>query len=250
MPKPTNKHYKRGIYLLPNIFTTAALFAAFYSIVASMKGQYESAAMAIFFSMLADALDGRVARLISAQSEFGAQYDSMADMVSFGLAPSLLLYNWSLASLGKLGWLISFMYTATVALRLARFNTQIGVADKRFFQGLACPAGAAVMAGLVWLAVQAEIDGYKLSLLFALLAIMIGMLMVSNIRYYSFKDIDFRGKVPFLYTTVLVLMFVGVAISPSLVLTVCFVVYAASGPIYTLYEKHNKRKARRQKHQK
>ena len=142
---------RRGIYLLPNLFTTAALFAGFYAIVASMKGQFEPAAIAIFIAMLLDGIDGRVARLTNTQTDFGAQYDSLSDMVSFGMAPALVMYQWTLSGMGKLGWLAAFIYTASAALRLARFNTQIGIADKRYFQGLASPSAAAILAGMVWL---------------------------------------------------------------------------------------------------
>ena len=242
--------YNRGIYLLPNIFTTAALFAGFYAIVAAMNGDYAIAAIAIFLGLLADALDGRVARLIRAQSEFGAYYDSLADMVSSGLAPALLLYSWSFSSLGKVGWLVAFMYTASVALRLARFNTQLGVADKRFFQGLPCPAAAGSLAAMVWFLRHLEVDGQSwLSALLGGLTVILALLMVSNVRYYSFKDIDFKGRVPFLHVTLLVLVFIGVALYPALVLLMSFLGYALSGPVMTLLQKQKRRKQRRKKKQ-
>ena len=194
-----HKENHSGVYLLPNLFTTASLFAAFYSLVASMEMLYEVAVIAIFIGMLADGLDGRIARLTNTQTVFGAQYDSLSDMVTFGVAPSLLLYSWDLRQLGKIGWLIAFIYTAAVALRLARFNSNIKKIDKRYFQGLACPPAAA--------------------------------LMVSNIRYYSFKEVDFKGKVPFLYLVLMVIIFVAVAANPSVVLFTVFVAYALSGPL-------------------
>jgi len=236
-----------GIYLLPNLFTTASLFAAFYSLVASMKGQYEAAVIAMLIGMIADGLDGRIARLTNTQTEFGAQYDSLSDMVTFGVAPSLLLYQLTLSHLGKVGWLIAFMYTAAVALRLARFNTQIENADKRFFQGLPCPPGAAVVASFAWLCYQNEWQDYLfISIFTAFLAVTIAVLMVSNSLYYSFKEVDFKGKVPFLYVLVIIILFVAIAASPAIVLLAGFSIYAASGPIVTLKSFYRTRK-RKQK---
>jgi len=235
----------RGIYLLPNLFTISALFGAYFSIVSAMKANYVTAAVAIFFCMIADALDGRIARLMNAQSDFGAQLDSLSDMVSFGVAPSLLVYHWSLVNLGKLGWLIAFMFTASVALRLARFNTQIGVADKRYFQGLSCTAGAAFLAGSIWLAQQMQIPGYAMDLVMAMVTTSISLLMVSNIRYYSFKDIDFLGHVPFLHILLVVIIFVAIGLYPALILTLGFGAYALSGPIHTLVRLRHRRLARR-----
>lgn len=226
-----HKEQHSGIYLLPNLFTTASLFSAFYSIVASFKAQYEGAIIAIFIGMIADGLDGRIARLTNTQSEFGAQYDSMSDMVTFGVAPALLLYCWNLNQLGKLGWLVAFVYTAAVALRLARFNTQIEVVDKRYFQGLACPPGAAIVCSLAWLCQQHHFNNMLVSILTATVAVVTAALMVSNIRYYSFKEIDFKGKVPFLYLLMMVILFVAIAANPSVVLFTGFVLYALSGPV-------------------
>ncbi|TAL60190.1 MAG: CDP-diacylglycerol--serine O-phosphatidyltransferase [Legionella sp.] len=224
-----------GIYLLPNLFTTASLFAAFYSLVASMKGQYEAAVVAMLIGMIADGLDGRIARLTNTQTEFGAQYDSLSDMVTFGVAPSLLLYQLTLSFLGKFGWLVAFVYTAAVALRLARFNTQLETADKRFFQGLPCPPAAAVMASFAWLCYQNDWQSYFfISLLTAVLALSAAVLMVSNLEYYSFKEIDFKGKVPFLYVLVMIILFVAIAASPTIVLFVGFSIYALSGPLRAL----------------
>lgn len=224
-----------GIYLLPNLFTTASLFAAFYSIVASMKAQYEVAAIAIFIGMIADGLDGRIARLTNTQTAFGGQYDSLSDMVTFGVAPALLLYSWNLQYLGKIGWLVAFMYTAAVALRLARFNTNIETVDKRYFQGLACPAAAAVVTSFVWFCNQHQLENFVITVLAAVIAVVVAVLMVTNIRYYSFKEIDFKGKVPFLYLLLMVILFVAIAANPSVVLFTGFVLYALSGALQALF---------------
>ncbi|KTD06003.1 CDP-diacylglycerol-serine O-phosphatidyltransferase (phosphatidylserine synthase) [Legionella gratiana] len=234
-----------GIYLLPNLFTTASLFAAFYSLVASMKGQFEASIIAIFIGMIADGLDGRIARLTHTQTAFGAQYDSLSDMVTFGVAPSLLVYNLTLSRLGKVGWLVAFVYTAAVALRLARFNTQLETADKRYFQGLPCPPSAAVMASFAWLCYQNEWQNMFVALLTAALSLITSALMVSNIRYYSFKEVDFKGKVPFLYVLVMIILFVAIAADPSLVLFVGFTIYAISGLFKTLIVLQKMRKQRR-----
>ena len=230
-----DKETHSGIYLLPNLLTTASLFAAFYSLVASMKGQYEAAVIAMFIGMIADGLDGRIARLTNTQSEFGAQYDSLSDMVTFGVAPPILLYNLMLNHLGKVGWLVAFVYTAAVALRLARFNTQLETADKRYFQGLPCPPAAAVMAAFAWVCYQNEWQHITIVILTAVLALIASVLMVSNLRYYSFKEIDFKGKVPFLYILVMIILFVAVAINPAVVLFISFSLYALSGPVLTLF---------------
>lgn len=230
------KESHSGIYLLPNLFTTASLFAAFYAIVAAMQTNYETAVIAIFIGMLSDGLDGRVARLTNTQTAFGAQYDSLSDMVTFGVAPSLLLYSWLLHSLGKIGWLVAFMYTAAVALRLARFNTK--KVDKRYFQGLSCPAAAALVSAYVWLCQSASIHNPLLIDFTAILTVVLALLMVSNIRYYSFKEIDFKGKVPFIYLLLVVIAFVFIAANPAIVLLVIFVSYALSGPICCLLTRY------------
>lgn len=238
------KENHSGIYLLPNLFTTASLFAAYYSLVSSMKGQYEAAVVAIFIGMIADMLDGRIARLTHTQTRFGAEYDSLSDMVTFGVAPSLLMYNLVLIQLGKVGWLVAFVYTAAVALRLARFNTQLEIADKRYFQGLACPPAAAVIASFCWLCYQHEWQNMFVAILTAVLSLTISTLMVSNIRYYSFKEIDFKGKVPFLYVLVMIILFVAIAVNPSLVLFVGFTIYALSGVLMTAVALQRMRKQR------
>lgn len=234
-----------GIYLLPNLFTTASLFAAFYSIISSLKNYYEAAVIAIFIGMIADGLDGRIARLTNSQTAFGAEYDSLSDMVTFGVAPALLIYSWNLQYFGKIGWLISFFYTAAVALRLARFNTQISVADKRYFQGLACPPAAAIMSSFVWFCYQNHINNFFICILAAIITVITAILMLSNLSYYSFKELDFSGKVPFLYLLVMLLLFMAVAAHPSGVLLFSFIIYACSAPYYALvklYKRHRQRK--------
>ncbi|NOX75829.1 MAG: CDP-diacylglycerol--serine O-phosphatidyltransferase [Gammaproteobacteria bacterium] len=239
------KRPRRGIYLLPNLFTTGCLFAGFYAIVAAMGGRFESAAIAIFIAMIMDGLDGRVARLTNTQSAFGAEYDSLADMVSFGLAPALVVYVWALSDLGKLGWLGAFVYTAGTALRLARFNTQVGSADKRYFQGLASPAAAAVVAGLVWVGHDYQVEGLGISVFAFVVTVCAGLLMVSNVRYRSFKDLDLKGKVPFVTILAVVLVFVLVSIDPPQVLLLVFASYAVSGPVVTLMTLRRRRAERK-----
>lgn len=234
-----------GIYLLPNLFTTSSLFAAFFSIVASLKHNFETAAVAIFISMIADGLDGRIARLTNTQTDFGAEYDSLADMVSFGVAPALLIYTWTLQFTGKLGWLVAFLQTAAVALRLARFNTQLDKADKNYFQGLSCTAGAAFITAWVWFCLQYNLDWIVVPWLTMFFALATSLLMVSNIRYQSFKQIDFKGKVSFMTVLMLVMVFVAIASSPATLLFVITASYAISGPVQTLYMRHKMRKLRR-----
>jgi CDP-diacylglycerol--serine O-phosphatidyltransferase len=236
---------RRGIYLLPNLFTTAALFAGFYAITAALNQRFELAAIAIFVAMILDGLDGRVARLTNTQSAFGAEYDSMADMLSFGAAPALVLYVWSLSALGKLGWVAAFVHTAGGALRLARFNTQIATADKRYFQGLPSPSAAAILAGLVWLSVEQGLDGETMRYLALTLSLATGLLMVSNFRYYSFKDVDLRGPVPFVRAIFVMLLFAILFFHPPLMLFAFFTTYAISGPVLTLLKLRRRRGERR-----
>ena len=224
---------RKGIYLLPNLLTTAGLFSGFYAIVASMNGSFEAAAVAVFVAMIFDGLDGRAARMTNTQSAFGAEYDSMADMVSFGIAPALVAYNWGLSELGKFGWLAAFIYVAGAAFRLARFNTQVGIADKRFFQGLASPAAAAVVSGLVWVGVEYGANGDDYGVIVALVTGAAGLLMVSNFKYNSFKEVNWNGKVPFVALLIIMLIFVVVATEPALVLFLVFALYALAGPINT-----------------
>lgn len=223
----------KGIYLLPNLLTTAGLFSGFYAVVSSMNGHFESAAIAIFIAMIFDGLDGRVARMTNTQSEFGAEYDSMADMVSFGIAPGIIAYNWALSDLGKFGWLAAFVFVAAAALRLARFNTQVGIADKRYFQGLASPAAAGVIASIIWVGSEYQINGNDYGFIVGVITIISGLLMVSNFRYNSFKEVDWKGKVNFIAVLLIVLVFVIVASSPAELLMGIFVLYACSGPVTT-----------------
>jgi CDP-diacylglycerol--serine O-phosphatidyltransferase len=246
--KTTEKKRRRGIYLLPNLFTTGCLFMGFFAIVSAMGQRFEAAAVAIFIAMIMDSLDGRVARLTNTESDFGAQYDSLADMVSFGLAPSLVMYEWSLSSMGKLGWLAAFIFAAGAALRLARFNTQVGTAGKRYFQGLPSPAAAALLAGMVWVGTDYQLVGVDLRFPAFLVTLLAGVLMVSNIRYRSFKDLDLRGKVPFVAVLIVVLVFVFISIDPPQVLFGIFLAYGVSGPVVTLMTLR-KRRAERLQHQ-
>ena len=232
----------RGIYLLPNLFTTAALFAGFYAVLAAMNGQFWKAAIAIFVAMALDGLDGRVARITKTQSAFGAEYDSLSDMVAFGLAPSLVMYEWALHGLGRIGWLAAFVYTAGAALRLARFNASLATADKRYFQGLPSPSAAAVLAGLVWVAVDNELAGDELAWLAGTLTGGVGLLMVSNLRYHSFKQVDFHGKVPFMVVVAVMLVFAVILTEPPLVLFGLFLVYALSGPVLSVYNRLRRRR--------
>ncbi len=236
MTNKTNKKPHRGIYLLPNLFTTAALFCGFYAIISSINGKFETAAIAIFVAMVLDGIDGRVARLTNTESDFGAEFDSLADMVSFGLAPALIIYLWSLSTLGKIGWLVSFIYVACAALRLARFNTQASHSDKRYFQGLASPAAAAVVAGLIWNGelIKEFISVPTLQYLALATTLLAGLLMVSNVRYHSFKGVNWRSKVPFFTILMFVFALVFVSAEPALVLFAGFLVYALSGPILTV----------------
>jgi CDP-diacylglycerol--serine O-phosphatidyltransferase len=239
----------RGVYILPNAFTTANLFAGFYAIVQAMNGRFEVAAVAIFVAMVLDSLDGRVARLTNTQSAFGEQYDSMSDMVSFGAAPALIVYEWSLRGMGKLGWLAAFIYVAGAALRLARFNTNIGVVDKRFFQGLPSPAAAALVAGLVWIMTDLResrwIDATGSDLRWLAWAVTVygGITMVSNAPFYSFKDVNLRKSVPYMVVPLIVLAFVLVSSDPPLVLFSLFLVYAVSGYVLWLWRWRTARRA-------
>lgn len=226
---------QRGIYLLPNLFTTGALFAGFYAIIAAMRGNFEAAPIAILVAMVFDGLDGRVARLTHTSSKFGAEYDSLSDMVSFGVAPALVVFSWALGELGKFGWSVAFIYVACAALRLARFNTQIDTADKNYFTGLASPAAACIIASTVWVCHDQGWVGaglpYELSIIVGLLTAVVGFLMIANFPYYSFKGIDFRSRVPFVVMIVMVLVFGLVTVDPPRILLLSFLGYAASGPV-------------------
>ena len=238
---------RRGIYLLPNLFTLASLFVGFYSIMAAFAGNYENAAIAILIAMVLDGLDGRVARLTNTMTVFGAELDSLTDMVAFGVAPSLLMYDWALSNLGKIGWLAAFVYTAAVALRLARFNTQLGAPNKTYFQGLSCTAAAALTVSIVWLGQELEVTRHAVGLSLAFYMIIIGILMVSNIRYRSFKDLEFREHVPFLTILLLVFTVVLILLEPAKVLCSIFGIYAISGPITTIWGLRQRRREKRKK---
>lgn len=224
---------RKGVYLLPNLFTTGALFAGFYAIVAATNGAYEPAAVAIFISMIFDGLDGRVARMTNTQSEFGAQYDSLSDCISFGVAPALVAYSWALSTMGKIGWMVAFIYAACAALRLARFNVQIETADKRYFTGLPSPSAAALVAGMVWLGTSAGIDrdSSLVALVAAAITAFAAIMMVSNVRYNSFKELDVKGRVPFFVILVIVLAIAVIFTYPEGVLWTIFLIYALSGPL-------------------
>lgn len=224
---------RRGIYILPNLFTTAALFSGFFAIVQAMNQRFEISAVAIFLAMLFDGLDGRVARMTHTQSAFGAEYDSLSDMVSFGVAPALIVYEWALKGLGKLGWIAAFIYCAGAALRLARFNTNIGVIDKRYFQGLPSPAAAALVAGLVWVLIDSSWTGEDARWYACTLTIFAGITMVSSVKYYSGKDINLKRSVPFMMVVAFAIAFALVSLNPPGVLFGLFLAYGASG--YVLY---------------
>ena len=221
---------RRGIYLLPNLFTTASLFSGFYAIVQAMNNHFELAAIAIFVAMVLDGLDGRIARMTHTQSEFGAQYDSLSDMVSFGAAPALVMYVWALKDMGKLGWIAAFVYCAGAALRLARFNTNIDVVDKRYFQGLPSPMAAALLAGLVWVFDDFGIDRELwLSVIAWLFTMFAGVTMVTNVPFYSFKEFNVKRAVPFWVVAVFAASLGVISLKPSAMLFLLVLGYAVSG---------------------
>jgi len=234
----------RGIYLLPNMITLLALFAGFYAIIMTTRGRFEQASIAIFVAMLLDGLDGRIARLMNAQTKFGAELDSLSDMVSFGIAPAVITYSWSMTNLGKFGWLAAFLYAAAVALRLARFNTRKGL-SKRYSQGLACTPAAGITAGIVWLGVDIGVFGPSINLLVAALTILTALVMVSNIPYRSFKDLHFKERVPFFTVVGVVLVLVLIVYDPPKVLFSGFFLYGASGPVLRAWMFLKKRRQRR-----
>jgi CDP-diacylglycerol--serine O-phosphatidyltransferase len=238
---PPLRPRRKGIYILPNLFTVAALFGGFYAIVMAMNDRFESAAIGVFCAMVLDSLDGRVARLTHTQSAFGEQMDSLADMVSFGAAPALIVYEWALKGLGKAGWIAAFVYCACAALRLARFNTNIGVVDKRFFQGLPSPAAAAVVTGFIWVL---DAYGFKDAARVEWLAwtafgvtLYAGLTMVTNVPFYSFKDISFKRSVPFVVIVAIALGIAVINIDPPLVLFAAFCVYGVSGYVVYAYKR-------------
>lgn len=242
----SNKRRSRGIYLLPNLFTTSALLAGFYSIVLAFQGNYSTAGIAILVAMILDGFDGRVARMTNTTTAFGAEYDSMADMISFGMAPAFLVYTWSLSSLGEaqfgqLGWVIAFAYTACCGLRLARFNVAVGTADKRFFQGLACPSAAAILASFVWVMTGFGVSGDEVVLLTIVLTLYSAIAMVSTFTYYSFKDLGDNRRVPFAMLLGLLFLLVVTAVDPPKMILIASVLYGLSGPVYYLFRLYRKR---------
>ncbi|HBC71528.1 MAG TPA: CDP-diacylglycerol--serine O-phosphatidyltransferase [Coxiellaceae bacterium] len=241
----TKPHRPRGIYLLPNLFTIGAIFAGFFAIISSFKGNYDNAAISIFIAMIMDTLDGKVARLTNTMTAFGAEFDSMADMVSFAVAPAFLAYTWGLSDLGKFGWISAFIYTVAVALRLARFNTQLDSSGKRYFQGLPCPSAAAIVSSLVWICYDLGFTNKITMIILALTMIIVGILMVSNIRYRSFKDAELKNNVRFVVILAVVLAVALVSIDPEKVLFFIFTSYALSGPIATVWGLQQKKRLRK-----
>lgn len=232
---------RKGIYLLPNLFTTGTLFAGFYAIVAAIQGHYQAASAGIFLAMVMDGLDGRVARLTNTQSDFGKEYDSLSDAIAFGLAAALVIYIWGLQYLsrfgwagGKVGWLAAFLYAAATALRLARFNTHPISGQKDYFYGLPSPSAAALTAGFVWFGEDLGLTGAQLAVPAFIITLAAAALMVSTVRYYSFKEVKLSERVPFTYILLLVLVFALIAINPARVLFLGFLAYALSGPLMAL----------------
>lgn len=235
---------RRGIYLLPNLLTTGAMFAGFYAVIAGMGGDFRSACVAIIVAMFLDGLDGRVARLTNTQSAFGAEYDSLSDMLAFGVAPALICFSWTLSQLGNLGWTAAFVYVACAALRLARFNVQLGSSDKRYFIGLASPSAAGLVVFMVWTLHEYDLEANAfIAVLSALVTFVAGILMVVNVPYYSFKDLD-RNRVPFVVMLAVVMIIVIVSWHPPTVLWMMAITYAASGPAMAMYQKRKQRKVR------
>lgn len=230
---PLIRKRRKGIYILPNLFTLAALFGGFYAIVMAMNGRFDYAAVGVFCAMVLDSLDGRVARMTNTQSAFGEQMDSLSDMVSFGAAPALIAYEWALKGLGRWGWIAAFVYCACAALRLARFNVNTGVVDKRYFQGLPSPAAAALVMGFIWIMTDADVAGSVVAWPMFALALYSGLTMVTNVPFYSFKDVQMKKSVPFIVIVLIALGIAVINIHPPAVLFGLFVFYGLSG--YGLY---------------
>jgi CDP-diacylglycerol---serine O-phosphatidyltransferase len=237
IPLQPLKPRKKGIYILPNLFTLAALFGGFYAIVMAMNGHFQESAIGVFCAMVLDSLDGRVARMTNTQSAFGEQMDSLSDMVSFGAAPALISYAWTLQSIGRWGWIAAFVYCACAALRLARFNVNTGVVDKRYFQGLPSPAAAALVAGFIWLMNDLDVPPANAKWVMFAFTLFAGLTMVTNVPYYSFKDVNFKKSVPFIVVVLIALGFAIITIHPPTVLFGVFVVYAFSGYVVYAYRK-------------
>src|ERR1043166_1192778 len=239
-----NRIRRRGIYLLPNLFTTAALFAGFYAVVQAMNGRFDHAAIAIFVAMVLDGLDGRVARLTKTQSAFGAEYDSLSDMVCFGAAPALVVYEWALLSMANWGWIAAFMYCVCAALRLARFNTNLDIVNKRFFQGLPSPSAAALVAGFVWIMDDNAVDPENVRWWAWAVTVFAALTMVSNFPFYSFKTINLRRSVPFVVVFLIVIFFVLGSGRPGIVLFAVFVAYSLSGSFWSAWRGLRRRSGR------
>ncbi len=237
--KPT----RRGIYLLPNLFTTGALFAGFFAIVQGMNGRFEMAAVAIFIAMILDGLDGRVARMTNTQSAFGAEYDSLSDMVSFGVAPALVMYSFALKDMGKLGWIAAFVFCAGAALRLARFNTMLAVQDKRWFVGLPSPAAATLVAGFIWVMVDNHVQGIEVRWMAWVLTLFAGITMITNFRFYSGKDINLKRSVPFVVIVLVALSFSLISVDPPIVLFLLLLAYGLSGYVYWFKRRISRKRA-------
>lgn len=239
---------RRGIYLLPNLLTLGALFSGFYAVIAGMSGNFDQAGWAILIAGVLDGLDGRIARLTNTQSAFGAQFDSLSDMVSFGVAPALIMFSWALAPLGRLGWAASFIYMSCAALRLARFNVQLGTVDKRFFLGLQSPLAAGLVTFVPWLGYKYGLEVTPLvAYLAAILTVFAGLLMISNYKYSSFKELQFKGTVPYMVFVFAVVLLVVVAQNPPEVLLMMCAVYAVSGPSMWVYRTQFKKKTIKEK---
>jgi CDP-diacylglycerol---serine O-phosphatidyltransferase len=228
---------RKGIYVLPNAITLSALFSGFYAIVMAMNGRFETAVIAIFCAAVLDSLDGRVARMTNSQSAFGEQMDSLSDMVSFGAAPALIVYVWALKDLGKAGWIPAFVYISGAALRLARFNVNIGVVDKRYFQGLPSPAAAALVMSLIWVMDDAGLKGAGridwLAWSAFGITLFAGLSMVTNAPFYSFKVFGGRRSVPFIVLVAIALGIALISLDPPKVLFAIFCAYGLSG--YVVY---------------
>ncbi|MCP1726176.1 CDP-diacylglycerol--serine O-phosphatidyltransferase [Natronospira proteinivora] len=240
---------RRGIYLLPNLFTTAAMFAGFFAMISAMDGRFQAAGVAVLVAFLLDGVDGRVARLTGTESEFGREYDSLSDLVSFGLAPAMIVYNWGLGVLGdepwwwwiQISWLVAFFFAVAAALRLARFNTRAGSSDKRFFQGLPSPSAAACVAVGAWLLASLDLQNAVMLPFVYGMTVAVAALMVSNISYYSFKDLNLAGgRVPFTYVIAIPVLFILIALAPSKVLFAGFFLYALSGPVLSLWRRRRR----------
>lgn len=249
--KHDTKQRRRGIYLLPNLLTTVALFAGFYAIVAAVDGNFVAAGAAVYVAMILDGMDGRVARLTSTSTDFGKEYDSLSDMVSFGLAPAVVVYQWGVARLtdynfawGRVGWLVAFLFAVAAAMRLARFNSAPGAAKSRFFKGLPSPSAAGMVAGFVWLSAEHQIAGLGGLVLAFVITATAGLLMVSSFRYYGFKDINFRSRISFTYLLIVPLILMLVSLEPPLVLFIMFTAYASSGPMYSLFSRRRRASAK------